>query len=81
MGIRLDGNFMEVTCKYRERCQYYTNTDLSVALSHPEQYQELDTYNNGQCKYFDNQWQQKTETCETSEMQEDGQMTLWKQDL
>ena len=51
LGIRLDPNYQEMTCKERDSCPYYVNTDLSVALSRPDQYQELDTYNNEECKY------------------------------
>ena len=80
LGIRLDDGFNEVTCKLRDNCPYYTNTNLGVALSHPEKYQELDTYNSCNCKFYNEQWQQKTETCETSDMQTDGQLTLWSQD-
>lgn len=50
-GIRLDQNYQELTCKAREHCPYYVNTDLSVALANQDKYQELDTYNNEECKY------------------------------
>lgn len=79
LGIRLDGNYKEQTCKMREQCPYYTNANLGAALSHPEQYQELDTYNSDECKIFNKLWQQKQETCETSESQTDGMTTLLKQ--
>ncbi|MBR1448335.1 MAG: hypothetical protein IJ588_06285 [Prevotella sp.] len=57
-GIRVNDAFQERTCENREHCPYYTNVNIGVALSHPEQYQELDTYNNNQCPYFSQQWQQ-----------------------
>lgn len=72
MGIRLDPNFMEEMCKLREHCPYYTNVSLGVALSHPDDYQELETYNSNECIYFDKQWNSKT-----SETEKDGQQTPW----
>lgn len=51
LGIRLDSNYQEVVCKVRDKCPYYTNTNLSVAMSRPTEYTELDTYNMNQCKY------------------------------
>ena len=75
LGIRLDGNYQEQTCKMRECCPYYTNVNIGVALSHPETYQELDTYNSNECKYFDKQWNSKT-----SETEKNGQPTLWSSD-
>jgi len=51
MGIRLDSNYMEKTCKNREYCPYYHVDGLSDFLSRPDEYQELDTYNNNQCEY------------------------------
>ena len=58
-GLRLDINYMEQKCQHRDVCPYYTNVNLGVALSHPDEYQELDTYNNNNCKYYDIQWQKK----------------------
>lgn len=51
LGIRLDSNFTEIACSLREGCPYYRNTNLSESLSHPETYEELDTYNMNKCKY------------------------------
>ena len=55
MGIRLDVNYMEVTCKFRERCEIYLTTNLSEALSDPESFTEVDAYNNKECDL----WQQR----------------------
>lgn len=51
LGIRLDRNYNEVTCRVREQCGYYRNNDLSEFMSHPDEYIELDTYNNSECEY------------------------------
>ena len=80
LGIRVNDVFQERTCEYRERCPYYTNADLAVAFSRPDQYKELDTYNNDECFYIDKRWK-KTEICEILESQTDGMMTLWRSDL
>ena len=56
-GIRLDGNYNEVTCKIRESCPYFKDNRLSEFLSRPDTYQELDTYNNEKCKYYDKERQ------------------------
>lgn len=55
MGIRLTDAYMEYSCEYRDHCPYYTDTNLGVAFSHPEIYQELPTYNNKQCQFYDNE--------------------------
>ena len=54
LGIRTNDVFQERVCEHRERCPYYTNVNLFVAMSNPEQYQELDTYNYNECIYFKN---------------------------
>jgi len=61
MGIRLDGNFNEYACRVRDHCPYYSNNRLSEFFSHPELYQELDTYNNRKCEY--------EELCDTEHVQ------------
>lgn len=67
LGLRLDLDYMELACEYRDRCPYYANNDLGTALSHPEQYQELPTYNSQLCKYFDKTWNiSNLQTKETS---------------
>jgi len=76
LGIRLDANYMEQACRMRDLCPYYTGVGLGAALSHPEQYQELDTYNNNECIYFDKTWQQEQTTCGTSESPTDGMTIL-----
>lgn len=55
MGIRLDVNYMEVTCKFRDRCKAYLDTDLQKALSRPDLFREVDAYNNKECDL----WQQR----------------------
>lgn len=55
MGIRLDVNYMEVTCRFRERCEIYLTTNLSEALSDPDSFTEVDAYNNKECDL----WQQR----------------------
>ena len=52
LGIRLDMNYQEQTCKIREGCPFYSRNDLDKILSNPEQYQELETYNSEECKYY-----------------------------
>ena len=74
LGIRLNEVFQERTCEYREHCPYYINTDLGVALSRPDEYQELPTYNSQPCKYFDKEWMKTTS--KTSDSQTDGLLTL-----
>lgn len=59
LGIRIDDVYAERACTMREKCPYYCNNNLGIALSHPEQYQELDTYNNKTCKYFDKNGEEK----------------------
>lgn len=54
LGVRINGLFQERVCEHRERCPFYYNVVLSVAFAHPEEYLELETYNNNECKYFDN---------------------------
>lgn len=76
LGIRLDTNYMESVCPYRDKCEYYGNTSLGELLSHPETYSELDTYNSDECKYFRSEWLQKTRICETLDSQTDGLLTL-----
>lgn len=49
LGIRVTSDFMERICQNREGCAYYLNTRLSDALSHPEKYEEIDTYNDKEC--------------------------------
>ena len=51
LGIRLDANYQEQACKVRDHCRYYSDNRLSEIFSHPELYQELDTYNNKKCEY------------------------------
>ena len=80
LGVRVNDVFQERVCEFRERCKYYTNTNLSVAFSRPDEYQELDTYNNNECIFIDKEWK-KTEICETLESQMDGMMTLLKSGL
>ena len=75
LGIRLDENYNELTCEDREHCLYYTSVRLSEAFSRPDEYKELETYNNNKCTYFNEQWKQLT-TCATSVSQTDGPMTL-----
>ena len=60
MGIRVSDVFQERTCEHREHCPYYTNVNLSVAFSRPDEYQELNTYNDTICKYFDKSWKKET---------------------
>ena len=72
LGIRINDVFQERTCEYREKCSYYRDANLAEAFSRPDEFQELDTYNNDDCKYIDKEWLQKTETCETSDMLTDG---------
>ncbi len=55
MGIRLDVNYMEVTCKFRDRCKIHLDTDLQKALSRPDLFTEVDAYNNNECDL----WQQR----------------------
>lgn len=74
MGIRVNDVFQEYTCEHREHCPYYANVRLSVAFSQPDEYQELPTYNNFTCNYFDISW--KKETLKTSDAQMDGLQTL-----
>lgn len=68
-GIRVNDVFQERNCEHREHCPYYTNVNLSVAFSRPDEYQELNTYNDTTCKYFDKSWNildhQKNETSST----------------
>ena len=45
-GIRLNDGYMEVVCKYRNRCCFYTDAALADALSHPEAFEEVDAYTN-----------------------------------
>lgn len=78
LGIRTNDVFQERVCENRECCPYYLNVNLAAALSRPDEYQELDTYNDLQCLYFDKEWKKKTETCATSESQTDGILTLLK---
>lgn len=73
LGLRLDRTYNEIACEHRSRCPYYTNVRLSIAFAHPETYQELDTYNQEPCKYFNEQWK---ETLETSVAPTDGLMAL-----
>lgn len=54
LGIRLNSNYQELACAYREKCAYYTNTNLSEAFANPDSFEELDTYNDKEC----NLWQQ-----------------------
>lgn len=77
LGIRVNDVFQEHTCEYRDKCPYFSNTELGVVFSKPDEYQELDTYNNNECIYIDKRWK-KTETCETLESQTDGMTTLLK---
>lgn len=51
LGIRLDDDYNERTCRYRDDCPYYGKVRLSVLLSSPDIYEELDTYNNRECVY------------------------------
>ena len=78
LGMRVNEAFQEYPCEYRERCPYYKNVRLGIALSQPDDYQELDTYNNQQCKYLEDKWKMNTETCETSDAPTDGLMDLLK---
>lgn len=54
LGIRVNDIFQERTCEHLEHCPYYKNTNLRTALMHPEQYVELDTYNDKECIYKPN---------------------------
>ena len=76
LGLRLDCNYAEVVCPFRDNCIYYTNAPLSKTLSRPDEYTELNTYNDKECIYFNKEWLQKTEICETLDSQTDGMMTL-----
>jgi len=75
LGIRLDQNYAEVVCPYRDRCIYYTNAPLSITLSRPDDYSELNTYNDKECIYLI-EWEQKRQTRETSDSQTNGLLTL-----
>ena len=77
LGIRTNDVFQERVCENREYCPYYKNVNLSTALSCPDEYVELDTYNNVECIYFNEEWKKnKIQTCETSDMLTDGILTL-----
>jgi len=52
MGIRLNNMYKEVTCEHREQCDIYLHTHLAEALSHPEEYEQADVYNNRPCKHY-----------------------------
>ena len=77
LGIRTNDIFQERVCENREYCPYYCNVNISDAMSHPDVYIELDTYNNKQCQYFKEEWKKnKIVTCETSDMLMDGIRTV-----
>ena len=76
LGIRINDLYQETTCELREQCPYYTDTRLSVALSRPDEYQELQTYNSQPCKYFRKEWENTRQECETSDSQTDGMQGL-----
>lgn len=80
LGIRVNDIFQERTCEYREHCPYYRNVNVRNAFEHPDEYIELDTYNNEECKYFDESWKKNKQKCETSDMQTDGITILWNKD-
>jgi len=78
LGIRTNDVLQERVCENREYCPYYRNVNLRTALMHPDEYVELETYDNDlQCIYFDKEWM-KTKICATSDAQTDGLMTLLK---
>lgn len=77
LGIRVNDVFQEKACEHRDNCPYYRNVNLGTALEHPNEYIELNTYNNKKCQYYNEQWiQHKDITCETSDMQTDGILSL-----
>lgn len=51
-GIRLNASYQEITCENRDRCPYFTNTRLGIALRHPGEYVEADTYNDKECELW-----------------------------
>lgn len=76
LGIRVNDVFQERTCEHRERCPYYTNVRLSIALSRPTEYSELDTYNNKPCNLYQ-QWSSNDNKA-SHDSSETSSMNLWQ---